>query len=174
MATQELKTKSDRYKHFYDKRARVRSFKRGDKVLLLLPTDNNKLLMQWKGPFEIISKVGLNDYKVKLPGGMKVFHANLLKLYLTLEDDASGTEAMLFGVIEDEDDGVSVARLEGADKKQSETYQDVINEKLGYEQKMTLGELLEHNQDVFTNVPRVTNLLEHSITLVSDQPIRSK
>ena len=27
LATQELKTKSDKYKHFYDKRARVRSFK---------------------------------------------------------------------------------------------------------------------------------------------------
>ena len=90
-----------------------------------------------------------------------------------MEDDASGTEAMLFGVIEDEDDGVSVARLQGPDKEQSETYQDVINEELVYEQKMILGELLEHNQGVFTNVPRVTNL-EHSTTLVSDQPIRSK
>ena len=31
-------------------------------MLVLLPTDHNKLLMQWKGPFEVSSVVGLNDY----------------------------------------------------------------------------------------------------------------
>ena len=45
-------------------------------MLVLLPTDHNKLLMQWKGPFEVSSKVGLIDYKVK------VYHANLLKKYI--------------------------------------------------------------------------------------------
>ena len=31
------------------------------KSLALLPTDNNKSLMQWKGPFVIEQAVGLND-----------------------------------------------------------------------------------------------------------------
>ena len=39
--------------------------------------------MQWKGAFEVSSVVGLNDYKVKVKGKEKVYHANLLKKYLS-------------------------------------------------------------------------------------------
>ena len=73
-----------------------------------MPTDNNKLLMQWKGPCEVVCKVGLNDYKVKLPTGIKTFHANLLKLYVTVHDDKEESETMCFGVIEDEEDDINI------------------------------------------------------------------
>lgn len=50
--------------------------------MLLLPTDSNKLLLNWKGPFEIIEKVGSLDYMVKIgEDRIKIFHANLLKKY---------------------------------------------------------------------------------------------
>ena len=68
-------------KHYYDRKIKVRKFVPGDKVLVLLPTDHNKLLMQWKGPFEISAVVGLNYYKVRVKGKEKVYHANLLKKY---------------------------------------------------------------------------------------------
>ena len=55
-------------------------------MLVLLPTDHNKLLMQWKGPFEVSSVAGLNDYKVKVKGKEKVYHANLLKKYFEREE----------------------------------------------------------------------------------------
>ena len=55
-------------------------------MLVLLPTDHNKLLMQWKGPFEVSSVVGLNDYKVKVKGNEKVYQANLLKKYFEREE----------------------------------------------------------------------------------------
>ena len=57
-------------------------------MLILLPTDRNKLLMQWKGPFEVSSVVGLNDYKVKVKvkGKERVYHANLLKRYFEREE----------------------------------------------------------------------------------------
>ena len=48
----------------------------GDKVLLL-PPDNNKLLLQWKGP--ITGKGGVNIYQIEINGHTKTFHANLLK-----------------------------------------------------------------------------------------------
>ena len=41
-------------KAYYDRRARSRKFDVGDKVLLLLPTDSNKLLLQSKGPYEVV------------------------------------------------------------------------------------------------------------------------
>ena len=55
-------------------------------MLVLLPTDHNKLLMQWKGPFEVSAVVGLNDYKVRVKGKERVYHANLLKNYFEQED----------------------------------------------------------------------------------------
>jgi len=58
-------------------KTKPRSFGERDKVLL--PTDNNKLLMQWKGPFTVVSKVGVADYKIDVNGKLKTFHVNLLK-----------------------------------------------------------------------------------------------
>jgi hypothetical protein len=37
----------------YNRRSRFRKIKVGEKVLLLLPTNANKVLMHWKGPFEV-------------------------------------------------------------------------------------------------------------------------
>jgi len=54
-------------KKIFDYRARDRVFKSGDKVLLLLPTDENKLLMHWKGPFKVLERVNERDYLVQLP-----------------------------------------------------------------------------------------------------------
>ena len=50
LAHQHLSKASDRYKKYYDLRSRPRSLEVGDQVLVLLPTDSNKLLLQWKGP----------------------------------------------------------------------------------------------------------------------------
>ena len=78
LANAHRKQKSD-----YNRRHRtkLRKFLAGEFVLLLLPTDANKLLMQWKGPYEIVGEVGLNDYKINVNGKMKILHANLLKKY---------------------------------------------------------------------------------------------
>ena len=35
-------------------RAKERTYKQGDMVFMLLHTSDNKLLMQWKGPFEVV------------------------------------------------------------------------------------------------------------------------
>ena len=58
-------------------------------MLVLLPTDANKLLVQWKGPYDIINSVGLNDYKVKISGKEKTLHANLLKKYHSRNKETS-------------------------------------------------------------------------------------
>ena len=38
---------------FYDKRARSRKFDVGGKVLCLRPSESNKVLLQWNGPYEV-------------------------------------------------------------------------------------------------------------------------
>ena len=55
-------------------------------MLVLLPTGHNKLLMQWKGPFEVSAVVGVNDYKVRVKGKQSVYHANILKKFFEREN----------------------------------------------------------------------------------------
>ena len=62
----ELQKAQHKGKHYYDRKTRARKFAPGDKMLVLLLTDHDKLLMQWKGPFEVSAVVGLNDYKVRV------------------------------------------------------------------------------------------------------------
>ena len=64
---------------YYDKRARSRKFDVGDKVLLLLPTESNKLLLQWKGPYEVVEIVNRIDYRVAFDRVVGTYHANMLK-----------------------------------------------------------------------------------------------
>ena len=51
MAQEELRKNQVRNKRLYNCKAKKQVFRVGDKVLILLPTDNNKLLMQWRGPY---------------------------------------------------------------------------------------------------------------------------
>ena len=82
LVKQEMTRAQNKYKANYDKhKVKQRQFQPGDFVLLLLPTDNNKLVMQWKGPFEVVEAVGPVDYKIDINGKVKLMHANLLKKY---------------------------------------------------------------------------------------------
>ena len=77
-----LKKVHIKQKAYYDRRARSRKFDVGYKVLLLLPTDSNKLLLQWKGPYEVIEVVNRMDYKIGVNGVVSTYHANMLKQYV--------------------------------------------------------------------------------------------
>ena len=58
---------------------------------------------------------------------------------------------------------------------QKETYRDVkINEELSEEDREKLLKLVEEFQDIFSDVPKVTNLVQHKIVLRTSEPIRSK
>ena len=48
LAKEKLKKSATRYKKHYDRKARNKSFKVGDKVPVLLPTDNNILFFSGK------------------------------------------------------------------------------------------------------------------------------
>ena len=50
----------------YNKRTRDRKLQVGDSVLLLLPTERNKLTLAWRGPYKVIGIVGDFDYRVEV------------------------------------------------------------------------------------------------------------
>lgn len=86
LAQSELRKSQKKYRHYANQKTRDRQFKVGDKVLLLLPTDNNKLLMQWKGPYDVTEKVTNQDYRINMKGRSRLFHANMLKRYIQREE----------------------------------------------------------------------------------------
>jgi hypothetical protein len=76
-----LEKASKRYKQYYDRTAKPRNLQVDDQVLVLLPTDHNKLLLQWKGPYTILHRFNDCDYKIKMGTKVKSFHINMLKKY---------------------------------------------------------------------------------------------
>ena len=56
LAQQNLRQAQRKHKHYYDKQARPQELNVGDEMLVLLPTNNNKLLMQWKLPYKVIKR----------------------------------------------------------------------------------------------------------------------
>ena len=62
LAHENLEKVQFKQKTYYNKRARSRKFGVIDKVLLLLPTESNKVLLQWKGPYEVVEIVNSMDY----------------------------------------------------------------------------------------------------------------
>jgi len=144
--------------------------------------------MQWRGPFEVLERVEGADYRIQVGHKQKVFHANLLKRYLTAKPESSeGTpksadptknesetqvvQAVLWEKAEDmKEQGTE---LETLNSLQKETVKDVkINPELPEEQQTEVRALLDQYTDIFTDVPSITNVSEHVIQLNSTEPIK--
>lgn len=66
----------------YKQPAKVRVFKPGDPMLVLVSTVKSKFLTKWQGPFEMVEKVGKVNYNVYQPTNRKpyqIYHINLIK-----------------------------------------------------------------------------------------------
>ena len=96
-------------KSYYDRRSRDRSFKEGDKVLVLLSSSSKMLAAEWQGPYEVSRTTGPVDYKVDMKGKWKrhrVFHVNMLRAW----HSPTGTNTMdvLEAIVKDEGDLLEV------------------------------------------------------------------
>ena len=184
LAQEELTKNQTRYKRNYDKKTKDRLFNKGDKVLVMLPTNNNKLLMQWKGPYEIIQRMGDNGYKILVGNKEKNYHANMLKKYYAREDEvkteiekedlkmSAGAEMLMDEEMPSIDED---SLLELGTYKQKEDVSDVkLGTELGDSQSRQLQALMENYADVFSDVPGRTSKIEHRINLVDEEPVRLK
>ncbi|XP_033099549.1 uncharacterized protein LOC117103147 [Anneissia japonica] len=185
LAQQELTKSQKKYKGYYDRKTRPRQYQVGDEVLLLLPTDKNKLLMHWKGPFPITKKVGVMDYTINLGTREKTFHANLLKKYYRrpVEPLVSSILEMSCAAIINEDDPVNEESVREKYMNSidfpvmvcKEYVVDVhVGEDLTAEQRTSVSELLDRFENTLTDVPGRTNLGCHDIQLTDLTPIRTK
>ena len=173
LAKAELQKSSERYRKYYNKKSKNRKLKPGDSVLILLPTDQNKLLMHWKGPFTVLDKVGEASYVVEVNGRRKSFHANLLKEYITRESpNVFAASVLSMSEAEEQESCFEIPQLQTS---QTETAADVvINEALNEGQTNEVKCLLTKFTDVMSDVPGRTNVIECDIKVTTDEPIKTK
>jgi len=112
-----------------------------------------------------------DDYRIQLVGRTKTFHANMLKKYWSREheDRVHVSHAMVFEPEEGDEDEFEI--LIGLKYDKSDVK---VNPELTEEQRGEVMKVLEEFQDVFTDVPGLSNLGKHSITLTTEEPIHSK
>ncbi|GFO19509.1 Zinc finger protein [Plakobranchus ocellatus] len=136
-----------------------------------------KLLMQWKGPFEIVKTVGINDYRINMGGKEKTFHANLLKGYIARDQDdsqatsSSAIPAASVTVIEDlegehfnDSDCEALPELGGWDSE--ETINDLkYGDELTLDQRSQLEEVALTYSFIFSDRPGTASTEEHCIEL---------
>ncbi|GFO01446.1 retrovirus-related pol polyprotein from transposon 297 [Plakobranchus ocellatus] len=193
IAREELEKAQGRQKHYHERTAKRRKFSVGEKVLVLLPTDSNKLLMQWKGPFEIVATVGINDYPINMGGKQKTFHANLLKVYIARDQDvsqaitderpptsSSAITAASVTVIEDlegehfnHSDCEALPELRGWGSE--ETVNDLkYGDELTVDQRRQLEEVALTYSSIFSDRPGTASTEEHCIELTSSISVRQR
>ncbi|KAL5020859.1 hypothetical protein ScPMuIL_000014, partial [Solemya velum] len=178
IAQEELQKNALKYKQHYDKKSRSRTLGIGSKVLILLPTDNNKLLMHWKGPFSVKEVCGQNDYRIEVNDKVKTYHINMLKEYVEREPEDKGVLAKVgLAVVETDNQESDIEHI--SDNmiipllQQTETIDDVkVSDELTADQQKQVRSILEKYEDVFTDIPGRTHLIEHDIQLTSTEPIR--
>ena len=91
----------------YDKKAKVRSFKPGDKVLVFLPIQNQSFQAKYFGPYEIDKKINDLNYVIKTPGQQRekrVCHINMIKEYFVRDnndDSYVSTDGIVANIVND-------------------------------------------------------------------------
>ncbi|XP_068232999.1 uncharacterized protein [Palaemon carinicauda] len=182
IAQENIKTSMEIYSTYFDKKSTRRQFKVNDEVLLLLPTEHNKLLVEWQGPFKVLRKLNSVDYIIDVKGKPKTFHVNLLKAYFYRSQNVlSVADENLNSSISDYCCVTShvIVLSEDIENPIPCVEEEITSEldicpTLTPEQKGKLEEVLDNFSEVFSEIPGCTSTIMHKIELTSTEPIRKK
>eukprot|EP00731_Ephydatia_muelleri_P007554 Em0003g1802a len=158
-------------KRWYDSNARMREFKDGDQVLVLLPSSTSKLLASWQGPYVVKKRLSDVTYEVDMSDKKKrkrIFHMNMLRAWHTPQV----TQSLWAGNEEEVEDDTEGDDLVVWNSDAEASKQLMINEQLEDSQKIELLALLKEFDDVLQNTPGKTNLVEYRIHTDSAPPLR--
>ena len=186
LAQENLKTSQMKMKTWYDKDARNRVFKPGDRVLVFLPIPGHPLQARYFGPYEIESKISDVNYVVKTPGRRKekrVCHVNMLKEYFDRSDRNFVKPVSTFAnvncvencvepkcdVENNEKDFIQSVRLTNSEIL---TNPEVKLGHLTAHQKEEVLQLMEEYTLIFPDVPKKTNAALHDVIVGDALPIK--
>ena len=173
LARQHLKQAQLTTKVKFDRKAVVREFKPGDKVLLYLPIPKSSLQTKYFGPYTVRRRVSDTGYVIDTPDrGRRVryCHVNLLKAYterplsqpvMTITEVGSDTQQL---------------DLDTADVKlrNSEILTKLDQEfaHLPADEQVELKQLIGDYLTLFPDVPSVTNTLIQDVDVEGASPIK--
>ena len=154
LSCENLLEAQERQQRLYNRGTKLRQFSPGDKVLVLLPTSNTKLLAKWQGPFVVTRRVGDVDYEVQRAdreGAKQIYHLNLLKAWKEV------VAVSLVSVDQEKDElGPEVPKLTNLTSPLSDSH-------LSPSQRTDLAHLQKRFTDVFSPLPGRTHLINHRI-----------
>ncbi|PIK47157.1 hypothetical protein BSL78_15967 [Apostichopus japonicus] len=124
--------------------------------------------MQWRGPYSVLAKICVNDYRIDVQGKVKTFHANLLKKYVS-------RDTVGLSVVAEEEKELQILGIDNPPLESTEGCIDAnICDRLDKGEQKRLKTVLSNFEDVLIGLPGSTNLIEHTIPVTTDDPIRSK
>lgn len=146
----------------------------GDKALILLPTDNNKLLMHWKGADIITHIESDKDFTLDVNGKRKTFHANMLKKYIErviIADDVQiGASLMVDQTKIETVDNSEIITFPTDESDEKATIASLLNK----EERERIHEVLQRYDHVLRDAPGQISITECAIKLTSDDLVRTK
>ena len=180
LAQENLKTAQGKMKTWYDKKAKERSFKPGDKVLVLLPIRGNPLQAKYHGPYKIKTKVGDLNYVVETPDRRKstqMCHINMLKPYYEREgstENVAAVEIQDSDLTEHRGTGSSDPKEPPIRLKNSEVLKDLDKKfkHVSLKERQQLKELILKYKQIFSDVPTRTHVAEHDVDVGDAKPIK--
>ena len=175
LARESLEKASKRQAKYFNRKTKPRKFRVGQKVLLLVPNKRNKLQMTWKGPYVVTDKLSDRNYKVKVGGKEKTYHANILKKYQSRIPD-EGTHIVAVVMIDEKSevgDGNSLDPIPMMGLNRKEFPKDThISQDITPTQRKELADLCSRSSDILSDLPGVTDLIECGIRQESNKPVQ--
>ena len=186
LARSNLKVTQNKMKLGYDKNAKERCFKPGDKVLDLLPISKSPLQARYFGPYVVDKKVSDLNYIVNTPDRGKqkqMCHINMLKEYIDRDGCSVKPVTIVSSVPQQscvqELDFTCHNKFENSDssstKLQNSDILRNLNHKLEHldpQQRIELKTLIEEYEHLFPDIPTRTDIIYHDVIVEDCTPVK--
>ncbi|XP_063788599.1 uncharacterized protein LOC134943977 [Pseudophryne corroboree] len=171
LAQANLAEAQTKQKTWYDQGARARVFGVGQKVLVLVPTRQNKLQAAWAGPYTVAKRLSDITYVVSFDSDgrrQRTYHINMLKAYHERVESVAAVCCLPM-----EEPGKDPIPDLLADAKGEGGVEEVSwSSELGNHKREQLESVLQSFEAQFSRKPGLTSLRAHHVDTGEHRPIR--
>ena len=161
-----------------NKNRKLRVLRPDDLVLVLLPNKENKFFTQWLGPYKVNRQINEVDYEVMVKDKPKVYHIDMLKQYfekpVEVIEEKEGNSGICCGILVEEGEEEDIKSIETVEIKKKQSWTEVDLTKLPEEKAVEVRKVMKEYEEIFSDLPGKTRVIEHDIVLTDDKPIRMK